>query len=251
MAANKAGRLRVLLAVGALVSCVVAFDVGAGTTQTDGVSLVEAEGAPASDAPAKVGALFSNDLDGGHFCTASVVHSEGRNLIVTAAHCLGDGEGVVFAPGYHDGEAPYGTWKLDKVFQDATWTDDDQESEDADVAFATLAPKDGKEIEDVTGATTLDASGRTGDKVTVTGYPSSEDAPRTCTNTAGKHSGTQQRIDCPDFATGTSGSPWIAKDGKLVGILGGYQGGGDEDDVSYSIVLGKLTADLYKKATSS
>ncbi|MDG4864302.1 serine protease [Streptomyces sp. T-3] len=239
MTAYKAKRLRVLLAVGALVSCVVAFDASA-------------EGAPVSDdAPAKVGALFSNDLDGGHFCTASVVHSADRNLIVTAAHCLGDGEGVVFAPGYHDGEAPHGTWKIDQVFQDASWTEDDQESEDADIAFVTLEPKDGKEIEDVTGATELDASGRTGEKVTVTGYPSSEDAPLTCTNTATKRSSTQQRIDCPDFGTGTSGSPWIAQDGKLVGILGGYQYGGDEDDVSYSIVLDELTADLYKKATGS
>ncbi len=202
--------------------------------------------APDPDIPSYVGALFSNDLDGGHFCTASVVHSKGRDLIATAAHCLGDAEGKVFAPGYHDGQAPYGTWTVEKIYEDKSWLDD--EDEDADIAFATLAPLDGKEIEDVTGANTLDASGRTGDKVTVTGYPSDLDHPLSCTVEATADHDTGQRVDCPDFATGTSGSPWVTEDGRLVGVLGGYKGGGETDDVSYSIVLGELTARLYEQA---
>ncbi|WP_307813413.1 trypsin-like peptidase domain-containing protein [Streptomyces sp. N35] len=226
-------KLRALASAAALVSIVALSDVRDAP-------------APDPDIPSYVGALFSNDLDGGHFCTASVVHSKGRNLIATAAHCLGDADGKVFAPGYHNGQAPYGIWTVEKIHEDASWLDD--EDEDADIAFATLAPQDGREIEDVTGANTVDSGGSTGEKVTVTGYPSDLDHPLTCTVEAVDVSGTQQRVDCPDFTTGTSGSPWVTGDGRLVGVLGGYEGGGETDDTSYSIVLGELTARLYEDA---
>ncbi|MBC9718629.1 trypsin-like peptidase domain-containing protein [Streptomyces sp. TRM66268-LWL] len=227
-------KLRALASVAALVSIVAVSDA-------------RDPAEPDPDIPSYVGALFSNDLDGGHFCTASVVHSKGRNLIATAAHCLGDADGKVFAPGYHDGQAPYGTWTIERIHEDESWLDD--EDEDADIAFATLAPRDGKEIEDVTGANTLDTDGFSGEQVTVTGYPSDLDQPLTCTVEATEASSTQQRVDCPDFTTGTSGSPWVTGDGRLVGVLGGYEAGGDTDDVSYSVVLGELTARLYEDAT--
>ncbi|RAG80356.1 serine protease, partial [Streptacidiphilus pinicola] len=59
-----------------------------------------------------IGVLFSPDevADNHHFCTASVVHSPGGDVVATAAHCLSDPANgspnpstVVFAPGYHDG----------------------------------------------------------------------------------------------------------------------------------------------------
>uniref|UniRef100_A0AAU2JTT8 Serine protease n=1 Tax=Streptomyces sp. NBC_00049 TaxID=2903617 RepID=A0AAU2JTT8_9ACTN len=195
------------------------------------------------------GALFTNGLDSDHFCTATVVQSPGRNLIVTAGHCLLAGEhsaeGAVFAPAYANGSAPYGTWKIEEVFEDDRWaegTDDDY-----DLAFARLAPDDkGRTIEDVTGAAALDTSGRAGEEVTVTGYPADRGVPRTCTAVAVRQSATEQRFDCADFPGGTSGSAWIARDGKIIGILTG----GDTDDVSTSTVLGDYAASLYAKATA-
>jgi V8-like Glu-specific endopeptidase len=65
-------------------------------------------------ASARVGALFLHDASGNHFCTASVVASPGRDLLVTAAHCINGGphggarSDIVFIPGYRDGHAPYG-----------------------------------------------------------------------------------------------------------------------------------------------
>ncbi|MGW0365320.1 trypsin-like serine peptidase [Streptomyces sp. NPDC003034] len=196
------------------------------------------------------GALFTGGLDGEHFCTATVVHSPGRNLIVTAGHCLLDGTQTdgeaVFAPAYANGFAPYGTWKLEEVFEDDRWaegTDDDY-----DLAFARLAlDPNGRAIEDVTGAAVLDTSGRTGEEVTVTGYPADRKVPRTCTAVAVRQSATEQRFDCADFPGGTSGSAWIAADGKIIGILTG----GDTDDVSTSTVLGDYAATLYAKATGT
>ncbi|MFF5446806.1 trypsin-like peptidase domain-containing protein [Streptomyces sp. NPDC012888] len=201
--------------------------------------------------PAYVGTMFENGLDGGHFCTATVVRSPGRNLIVTAGHCLADGRpggggaGALFAPAFSGGSAPFGTWRIEEVFQDPRWS---QGGDDAyDLAFARLAPDDrGRNVEDVTGGAELDTSGRTGEQVTVTGYPSDRDVPRTCTATATLPSPTEQRFDCPDFPAGTSGSAWIARDGRIVGVLTG----GDTDDRSTSTVLGEYAAALYHRATA-
>ncbi|MGZ9931534.1 trypsin-like serine peptidase [Streptomyces sp. NC-S4] len=213
-----------------------------------GATLPPAVTPPPGGPAAFTGALFTNGLDSDHFCTATVVSSPGRNLIITAGHCLLEGDqrggSAVFAPAYANGVAPYGTWKIEQVFEDDRWaegTDDDY-----DLAFARLAPDaKGRTIEDVTGAAVLDTSGRAGEQVTVTGYPADRKVPRTCTSTAVRESATQQRFDCADFPGGTSGSAWIAGDGKIIGILTG----GDTDDVSTSTVLGEYAASLYAKAT--
>ncbi|MFF1708224.1 trypsin-like serine peptidase [Streptomyces sp. NPDC058252] len=198
---------------------------------------------------ARVGALFHGS--GGHFCTASVVHSAGRDLIVTAAHCVDGGGTLRFAPGYRDGKAPYGYWEVQGTFVPEGWTSD--QDEDTDVAFAVLADKDGHGVEDVVGGGNVFASGRaTGSTaVTVTGYPSTLDTAITCTNKPTVHSSTQQRIGCPGFAGGTSGSPWVNGDGEVVGVIGGHQQGGDTDDVSFSVVFKTEVAELYHQAVTT
>ncbi|MFJ2770438.1 trypsin-like serine peptidase [Streptomyces sp. NPDC087300] len=240
----KHGHLRALLAVGALFSCLALADSDAlPHSATATVRPTSPAGA------ARVGALFDGGLDGHHFCTASVVHSKGHDLIVTAGHCLSDGKGVTFAPGYHDGKAPHGLWKIDRVYSDEHWSHD--EDEDHDLAFAVLEPLHGRRIEDVTGANILDTAAGTDHRVTVTGYPSDEQTPRTCTSTANRFRAGQQRIGCPGFSSGTSGSPWVTADGHLIGVLGGYHGGGDTPDVSYSVIFDVEAAALYAKAVHS
>ncbi|MFI5619568.1 trypsin-like serine peptidase [Streptomyces sp. NPDC051567] len=209
-----------------------------------------APGGPVPGGPAAfTGALFTGGLEGGHFCTATVVRSPGRDLVVTAGHCLLAGDqgegGAVFVPGYANGTAPYGTWKLEEVFEDPRWA---ESTDDAyDLAFARLAPDaSGRRIEDVTGGAVLDTGGRAGEEVTVTGYPADRKVPRTCTAVAVRQGPGEQRFDCADFPAGTSGSAWIARDGKIIGVLTG----GDTDDVSTSPVLGPWAAELYSRATA-
>lgn len=201
----------------------------------------------------RVGALFpaaqASSLAGNHHCTASVVHSPNRNLIVTAAHCLdGDGE-FVFVPGYRDGKAPYGVWTVKRRFLPDGWKQG--QDEDSDVAFGIISYQDGRGIEDLVGGNRFASGTTTGaTAVTITGYPSSDEEPVSCTNKPIAHSRTQQRIDCPSLSNGTSGSPWVNGDGQVVGVLGGHEQGGDTDDISYSVVLGSEAAELYRDAAA-
>ncbi|MFI9604188.1 trypsin-like serine peptidase [Streptomyces sp. NPDC052043] len=221
-----------------------------GTTAPLGVTAVTSN-TPQS---VRVGALFSadkaGDLTGNHFCTASVVHSSHRNLIVTAAHCLSGDFAMVFVPGYRDGRAPYGVWTVGRRFLSEDWSA--RQDEDSDLGFAVIAPQKGRGVEDVVGANRLVTGTPTGaTAVTVTGYPDSREVPVSCTNKPQAHSGTQQRIDCPRFTGGTSGSPWVDGDQEVVGVLGGHEQGGSTPDTSYSVVLGATAAELYKDASAA
>ncbi|KPI12547.1 hypothetical protein OK006_11077, partial [Actinobacteria bacterium OK006] len=45
-----------------------------------------------TDENARIGTVFEKDDHGAHFCTASVVQSPGRNMLITAAHCAFDAD---------------------------------------------------------------------------------------------------------------------------------------------------------------
>jgi len=88
-----------------------------------------------------VGPLFENGLATGHSCTASVLNA-GRDLLLTAAHCVtGTGAGVQFAPGY-DGTSgdptPYGVWTVTGTYVPTRWLQD----QDADHDYAILQVAD-------------------------------------------------------------------------------------------------------------
>ncbi|SHL94064.1 V8-like Glu-specific endopeptidase [Actinacidiphila paucisporea] len=210
-----------------------------------------------------VGVLFSvgDDL-AGHYCTASVVHSPGRDLILTAAHCE-PGSDIGFVPQYRAGadRQPYGIWAVDQVFTDPRWAPDDDAASDYDVAFARVRPDPhGRRIEDATGANRLARTPGYRDRVTVVGYPrlGSDPADRaiTCTATTERLGARRQlRLVCDGFAAGTSGSPWLlafdarTRTGTVVGLIGGLDGGGPDDRVSYSPFFSDAVLALYHSAT--
>ncbi|WP_030759377.1 trypsin-like serine peptidase [Streptomyces sp. NRRL F-2664] len=234
---------RILLALTAM-SALIGLDLpDAASGPPLGVTTWARPGAEAD----RVGALFAGGLDGGHFCTASVVRSEDRDVIATAAHCLENTDTTVFAPGYRDGRAPYGLWRLTGVHVAPEWTAG--QDPDADIAFATVAPADGGQarVEDLVGGFPVAAAQQAGARVTVIGYPRTMDAPLRCANGTDLLSPTQRRIGCPDLSGGTSGSPWLV-DGALAGVLGGFEGGGTVPEVSYSAVMGERAVGLYREA---
>jgi V8-like Glu-specific endopeptidase len=199
--------------------------------------------------PAAAGTTVSPAALGEHFCSAGVVASPRGNEIVTAAHCLTGGGGgeVYFVPGYHVGSAPYGVWKVDRVTVDRRWSDG--QDPDLDVAFATVDSSGGRQVQEVVGGYALGTGRAKTAQVRLTGYPSAGEAPLTCVNRTAPVGAGQLRIACTGYSGGTSGSPWVTRDDhRVIGVIGGYEQGGDSPDVSYTSYFGADVAALYRQA---
>jgi V8-like Glu-specific endopeptidase len=209
----------------------------------------------------RVGALFARDGSSTHFCTASVVASPGKDLLITAAHCINSGKGggyrqdIVFIPGYRNGQAPSGIWTPKRLLVAPQWSSDSDPS--LDVGFVVLNPRDGLNIQQVLGANRLAIDPGYQQIVRVTGYPATASAPVTCINRTTRQSATQLRFECGGYTGGTSGSPWVTHfdlrtlTGTIVGVIGGYQEGGDTASVSYSSYLGQDVLRLYREAAAA
>jgi V8-like Glu-specific endopeptidase len=218
------------------------------TLQTQGMTFA---GTPA------VGALFTTTSAGGlggHFCSASVVDSPARDLVITAAHCVsGGGSGpIAFVPGYDNGRMPYGVWRVTRVIVDQSWIS--SANPNADVAFLVVTGPDGAKIQDVTGGEQLGIGQAAGQDVTVLGYPETGNVPIRCNNLASGFNPDQLVFDCGGYTDGTSGGPMLEDVnpmtglGMVIGVIGGYEQGGDTASVSYAARFGVLVADLYKTA---
>ena len=207
-----------------------------------------------------VGALYGVDAGTGqrleqHHCTASVVHSRSGNTLVTAAHCALSDQPLYFVPGLRPGRRPLGSWPVvDRVLSE-DW--DESRDPDLDVAFLKVGPDrpGGPPIEQVTGANVFRAGTDFGQPVQLTGYPIGSDQPVTCQTETGRQSARQYRLDSPDFTDGTSGGPLVVRGGasgsgpdEVIGVIGGYQEGGDSPDVSYAARFGDEVAELYGRA---
>lgn len=235
----------------------------AGATTPD-VGTIEAAPAPAPtpalpavSSPA-VGALFQ---EGSHYCTASVVHSQQGNVLLTAAHCLHEGEGggyltnVTFAPAYHDGIAPFGYWTVSDELVAPGWIA--ASDPDLDVGFAT-AHQVGttKSLESLVGANTLATGTGFEQAITLTGYPDDSEVAAVCQNTTTKQDTFQLKVDCAGFPTGTSGGPWVTGQnpqtrlGTVIGVIGGFEYGGDTPDTSYSSYFDKDVLALYRQTAA-
>ncbi len=214
----------------------------------------------AEGASLRVGALFEHDASGSHFCTASVVSSPGKDLLITAAHCINGGRGsgyksdIVFIPGYRDGQEPFGVWTAARLLVAPQWAN--SSDPDFDVGFVVLQPHNGENIEQVLGASQFGTGDGYRYLVHVTGYPDSANSPITCVNWTSRQSATQLRFACEGYTGGTSGSPWVtrfsarSRTGTIVGVIGGYQEGGDTPSVSYSVRFGAGIQQLYEQATA-
>jgi V8-like Glu-specific endopeptidase len=209
-------------------------------------------------AGAAVGPLFAG---GAHYCTASVVHSPRGDVLLTAAHCIHDGAdggyvtGVTFAPGYHDGVAPYGFWTVSGELVAPGWSA--SSDPDLDVGFATAhqagtaAP-----LESLVGANTLATGGGFEQAITLTGYPDDAESPAVCRNTTSRQDARQLKVACAGFPTGTSGGPWVTapdprtRRGTVIGVIGGFEHGGDDPDTSYSSYFGTDVRALYHQTAT-
>jgi V8-like Glu-specific endopeptidase len=206
-----------------------------------------------------VGALFTWSAGklGSHFCTGSVVSSPQGDLVVTAAHCVSGlpDSSMAFVPGYNRGTAPYGVWTVTKVYTDHAWAS--SADPDDDVAFLQVSqPGSIVPIQDVTGAEQLRTGTGARQLVDVIGYPDAADEPIACRGWTSEPMAGQLEFDCGGYTDGTSGGPFLADvdaatgQGTVIGVIGGYEQGGDTPDVSYSSVFGANVASLYADAVA-
>ncbi|ODU03339.1 MAG: hypothetical protein ABS81_14645 [Pseudonocardia sp. SCN 72-86] len=225
-----------------------------------GLTTTTAEAGPHVAWPA-VGALFdSADVGpdgptGDHFCSGAVVDTPTGDTVVTAAHCVAEGDGsapdtnLVFVPGYHDGVAPFGSWNVSDAAVDQRWIDG--ADPDLDIAFLTVSRDGAGPIQDVTGAYELTVDPGDGGPVQVVGYPEDADAPVAPSGLATRFGPTQLRLADADLPGGTSGGPWLRDGTEIIGVTGGYQQGGESEDISYASYLDADTVALLRSITGA
>lgn len=208
-----------------------------------------------------VGALFLSNGSGSHYCTASVVGTAKKSMILTAGHCLygtsGWAKNIVFVPRYSAGNRPYGTWTVKYMYVDSRWKQ--KRDPDLDFGFAVVGTSGGRRLADVVGANRLVSDQGYTNTVRVIGYPMKKyagvDKPIYCNATTHKAFKYQIRFDCDGFYGGTSGSPWVknynttTRRGDVLGVIGGYQEGGMYSWRSYSSVFDKDIRHLYAAAS--
>lgn len=202
--------------------------------------------APAASSPrwSAAGALFAGTPDalGEHFCSASVIDSPHADVIVTAAHCVTDGDGtpprtgMVFVPGYSDGVAPFGAWTVTAAAVDPRFIA--TADPDADVAFLTVSRPDSPPIETITGGFRLALDPGSTSTVEAYGLPDTDDAPTVRAGTTTRLSEHQLQLDALGLYDGVSGGPWVRDGVEVIGVTGGYEQGGLTPDVSYASYLG-------------
>ena len=219
------------------------------------------EGEPFSGVP-QVGTIFGTS-DGSltsHHCTGSVVASPEGDIVVTAAHCVYGSSGaetdLAFVPDYDNGSMPYGIWDVSAVYVAPEWVSD--RDSDYDVAFIVVHDTSASStIQGTVGADTLAVDQSYTPLTTVIGYPSDTNEPITCTNYTSEFSSTQLQWDCDGYPGGTSGSPFLTDVssttglGTVVGVIGGYETGGDSPNVSYSVRFTDWVSQLFSQAETS
>lgn len=203
-----------------------------------------------------VGVLYTSDVKK-HFCSASVIQSKNGNVVLTAGHCIsGNGKGIRFAPGYHDGATPYGTYAVEAAYVHANWNKN--HNIDYDFAFLTLGKgtHGGKSVnvQQVTGGNKLVTDAGYKQSVQVVGYNDGEQKPVHCQVGTYEGEAGQLGFNCGPFKGGTSGSPWMAsyndktKHGNVIGNIGGWHTGGCSASTSYSSKYGAGTQQVFNRA---
>lgn len=203
---------------------------------------------PAAPVPPdpRVGAIFlgAGDL---HTCTGSVLHSAGGDLVLTAGHCLAAGVPTTFVPGFSGAAAPPDVWTVDAAYLDPRWLAN--RDPHADYAIARVSRPEGGTIEAAAGAgLSLGTAPKPKTPIRVVGYPARVGGgPVGCQADTDITEDGYPALPCSGLVDGTSGAPWLAGS-TVAGVIGGLDGGGCEDDVSYSAPFDEHTAALLARA---
>ncbi len=198
------------------------------------------------DPDRRVGAIF---FDGGtlHVCTGSVVHSAGGNLVLTAAHCLSRGSQITFVPGFSGDAGATDLWTADNVYLDPRWVANKDPR--ADYAILRVSSSgDGSVESHIGSALSLGTAPPPGSRVKVTGYAEGVGgSPIGCQARTGITDNGFPSLGCEGLVSGTSGAPWVSGS-TITGLIGGLEGGGCAENMSYSAPFDEHIAQLLARA---
>lgn len=205
--------------------------------------------APVAPDP-RVGAVFLGGGTAGsvHTCSAAVLDSSTGDLILTAAHCVADGIGTTFIPGFHDGNDDI--WRITTVYLDPRWVA--SQDPHADFAIARVrhdtAAGTGSVQSSADGGLTLGSTPPAGTSVMVTGYPMGTGGdPLGCRGVTGLSDDGYPSLPCIGLTDGFSGAPWVVGSTEI-GLIGGPDGGGCDDDLSFSPRFDDSVLELLARA---
>lgn len=196
----------------------------------------------------RVGAIFRGVAQEGgnlHVCTGSVIHSTGGDMVLTAAHCLLGDKDATFVPGFAGDATTTDTFTVEEVYFDARWI----ASRDPRADYAIAKVSGTESVERRAGAAlSLGTAPPPGSRVSVTGYPAGVGGrPVACQGTTGVTEGGFPSLPCKGLVDGTSGAPWVSGS-TVVGVVGGFEGGGCTESISYSAPFDERTAQLLARA---
>ena len=179
-----------------------------------------------------VGALFVG-TPWVHTCSAAVLDSVAADLILTAAHCLAGGVDATFVPGFADDAADEDTWRVDAVYLDQRWVQNQDPR--ADFAVARVSRQGGGSLRSLAGGgLALGSAPPPGAVVTVTGYEMGVGGgPTSCTGTVTHAKDGYPALPCAGLVDGFSGAPWLVGS-TVTGLVGGLDGGGCDEKISYT-----------------
>ncbi|MGK5733665.1 peptidase [Streptomyces sp. URMC 124] len=157
-------------------------------------------------------------------CSADAVTSRNASTVITAGHCVkyqGNWHtNWTFAPGYSDGQTPYGTWAATKTLSTPQWTA--SEDMNYDIGAAVVAPLGGKRLADTVGAQGLQFNGAYNKPMYAFGFPAAApyDGKRLihCSGNSTKDFllTKDHGLSC-NMTGGSSGGPWFASFDEATG----------------------------------
>ena len=197
------------------------------------------------------GKVFFTDHAGGQWvCSGSLVNSAGKDLVITAGHCVfGTAGGElpagetwhsnwVFAPDYNNGVAPYGYWSARQLWTMTNYMNSGDEQDDMGAAI--LNTVNGQHAVDLLGGQGIAWNQSPLQSIWDFGYPAA--APfngqidEVCNGNDAYDIFIEMEVLPCNFTGGSSGGPWLMQFGGEFGYVNGV------NDARYSGLPADITS---------